>query len=196
MLFCLRCGNKEDEHAAKDELWRVRRYSMETMLRSPVKCTTGGTNYIPSPESHAGKRLSLAQRIRYLPPPSPLESCPTNTNTLVNVGEMTIVDSQQAAINISCKSHGSQLDTTTMTAIEVGNDGYPVYQPDDASSTRLKLRFRSESDLTEFMIRYQELQQVVKSQALLRVTTTASSRLSSSSRRRDSGTAHANRRSS
>jgi hypothetical protein len=83
-----------------------------------------------------------------------------------------------------------------MTAIEVGDDGYPVYQPDDASSTRLKLRFRSESDLTEFMIRYQELQQVVKSQALLRVTTTASSRLSSSSRRRDSGTAHANRRSS
>ncbi|CAI9629178.1 hypothetical protein GT037_001505 [Alternaria burnsii] len=114
----------------------------------------------------------------------------------VNVGEMTIVDSQQAAINISCKSHGSQLDTTTMTAIEVGDDGYPVYQPDDASSTRLKLRFRSDSDLTEFMIRYQELQQVVKSQALLRVTTTASSRLSSSSRRRDSGTAHANRRSS
>lgn len=169
---------------------------METMLRSPVKCTTGGTNYIPSPESQAGKRLSLAQRIRQLPPPFPLESCPANTNTLVNVGKMTIVDSQQAVINISCKSHGSQLDTTTMTAIEVGDDGYPVYQPDDASSTRLKLRFRSESDLTEFMIRYQELQQVVKSQALLRVTTTASSRLSSSSRRRDSGTAHANRRSS
>jgi hypothetical protein len=83
-----------------------------------------------------------------------------------------------------------------MTAIEVNENGKPISKPYDNSFTKLELLFRSESDLTEFMIRYRELQQVVKSYALLRVPTNASSRLSSSSRRRDSGTAHANQRAS
>jgi hypothetical protein len=83
-----------------------------------------------------------------------------------------------------------------MTAVEVGDDGLPIDQSNVASSTKLELLFRSEDDLTEFMIRYRELQQVVKSHASLRVPTNASNRSSSSSRRRDSGTVHANQRAS
>ena len=121
-----------------------------------------------------------------------VERCPTNTDEPVNAGGMTILDSQQAAINISCRFHGAQLDTTTMTAIEVDKYEQPILKPYDGSSTKLELLFGSESDLTEFINRYRELQQVVESHTLLRVPTNASSRLSSSSRRRDSGTAHAN----
>lgn len=107
---------------------------------------------------------------------------------------MIIFDSQQATINVSCKFHGAQLDTTTMTAIEVDENEQPISKPYDGSSTNLKLLFRRESDLTEFINRYRELQQVVESHTLPSVPTKVSSRLSSSSRRRDSGTAHANQR--
>jgi len=81
-----------------------------------------------------------------------------------------------------------------MTAVEVDENEEPISEPYDGSSTKLELLFGSERDLTEFINRYRELQQVVESHTLLRVPTNASSRLSSGGPRRDSGTAHVNQR--